>query len=175
MSEKIINAPAHGSNVARADIPAAYKWHTEDIYEEEAIWEKECEAFKAQIPTIKALQGQLTTAAKLLEALKLQDSMAMQLDKLYAYAALQKDADGSNQHLQGLVGTAANLAALFSSSNSFIEPEMLALGKEKLDAMLEEEPALQEYAFYIENFLRLNEHILSADKEALFAKGHLAT
>lgn len=175
MAEKIIEAPVHGINVARADIPAEYKWHTQDIYANEEAWQAECDSFKAKLPTLQGLQGQLTTAAKLLQALKLQDEMAMQLDKIYAYAGLQRDADGTDQHIQSLQGVAANLAATFSSSNSYIEPEMLALGKEKLDAMLLEEPALQEYGFYMENFLRLNEHILSADKEAQFAKGHLAT
>lgn len=175
MNEKNITAPAHGSNVARAEIPVQYKWHTQDIFVDEAAWQKECDSFKAKLPTLQALQGKLTTAAKLLAALKLQDEMAMQLDKIYAYAALQKDADGTDQHVQGLVGIAANLSATFSSLNSFIEPEMLALGEAKLAEMRKEEPALEEYGFYMENFLRLSKHILSADKEGMFAKGHLAT
>ncbi len=174
MSNKIVNAPEHGSDTARECIPEAYKWHTQDIYKTEADWEKECADFKEKLPHLQSLQGKLTTAEKLLEALKLQDEMAMQLDKIYAYAALQKDADGTNQHIQGLVGIAANLSATFSASNSYIEPEMLALGKETLDAFMQEEPSLQEYSFYIENFLRISQHILSADKEAMFAKGHLA-
>ena len=175
MTAKSINAPTNGINVPRAEIPDTCKWHIQDIYASEADWQAECDSFKAKLPTLQSLQGQLTTASMLLKALKLQDEMAMQLDKIYAYAGLQKDADGTDQHIQSLLGIAANLSASFSSSNSFIEPEMLALGQEKLAAMQQEEPALQEYAFYIANFLRLNEHILSADKEALFAKGHLAT
>ena len=51
----------------------------------------------------------------------------------------------------------------------------LALGKEKLLQMLDEEPALAEYRFYIENMVRLSDHVLSADKEAVFAQSHLAT
>ncbi len=49
------------------------------------------------------------------------------------------------------------------------------MGKERVAAMLEAEPALAEYKFYISNLLRLSEHVLSADKEALFAQSHLAT
>ena len=41
--------------------------------------------------------------------------------------------------------------------------------------MLDEEPALAEYRFYIENMVRLSDHVLSADKEAVFAQSHLAT
>ena len=175
MSKEIITAPAHGSNVARADIPAQYKWHTQDIFPDEPAWQAECASFKAKLPILQSFQGTLTNAAQLLAALKLQDEMSKQLDKIYAYAGLQKDADSTDQHIQSLVGIAANLAATFSSSNSFIEPEMLALGEARLAQMRKEEPALETYGFYIENFLRLNKHILAADKESMFAKGRLAT
>lgn len=175
MRKEIITAPAHGSNVARADIPAQYKWHTHDIFPNEAAWQAECASFKTKLPILQSFQGTLTTATQLLAALKLQDEMSMQLDKIYAYAGLQKDADSTDQHIQSLVGIAANLVATFSSSNSFIEPEMLALGEARLAQMRQEEPALETYDFYIENFLRLNKHILAADKESMFAKGRLAT
>lgn len=175
MTEKKPTTPVHGINVNRTDIPVEFKWHTQDIYASEADWQAECDSFKAKLPTLQALQGKLTTAENLLKALKLQDEMAMQLDKIYAYAGLQRDADGTDQHIQKLVGIAANLSAQFSSSNSYIEPEMLSLGEEKLAEFRKELPKLEEYGFYMENFLRLNAHILSADKEALFAKGHLAT
>ena len=175
MTEKNATTPVHGINVNRTDIPVEFKWHTQDIYASEADWQAECDSFKAKLPTLQALQGKLTTGENLLKALKLQDEMAMQLDKIYAYAGLQRDADGTDQHIQKLVGIAANLSAQFSSSNSYIEPEMLSLGEEKLAEFRKEVPALEEYGFYMENFLRLNAHILSADKEALFAKGHLAT
>ena len=42
METKNINIPAHGSNVLRADIPAEYKWHVQDIYADEAAWQAAC-------------------------------------------------------------------------------------------------------------------------------------
>lgn len=175
MTEKNIHIPAHGSNVNRADIPASCKWHVQDIYKAEADWQIACKSFKEKLPQLKAMQGTLTTATVLLKALKLQDELAQMLDKIYAYARLQQDADNTDQHLQALAGEAEGLAAAFTNSNSFLEPELLALGKDKVKAMQAEEPALNEYHFYIENLLRLANHVLSADKEAIFAQSHLAT
>ncbi|WP_405383656.1 oligoendopeptidase F [Phascolarctobacterium sp.] len=175
METKNINIPAHGSNVLRADIPAEYKWHVQDIYADEAAWQAACAEFKALLPQLEALKGSITSAQGLYNALHLQDKMSQMLDKLYAYPRLQQDADNTDQHLQAIAGEAEALAAAFSSANSFIEPEMLGLGKEKVAAMLAELPELAEYKFYVENLLRITDHILSADKEAIFAQSRLAT
>lgn len=167
--------PLHGSNVAREQIPTACKWHISDIYAGENDWQAACEEYKSKLPQLQAMQGQLNTAAAVCAALKLQEELAKLLDKIYAYARLQQDADNTDQKLQALAGEAEGMAAAFSNANAFVEPEMLALGKEKLLQMLDEEPALAEYRFYIENMVRLSDHVLSADKEAVFAQSHLAT
>lgn len=173
MTEKN-TTPLHGSNVNRSDIPNTYKWHVNDIYADEAAWSEACTAFKKQLPTLKSMHGTLTNAANLAKALKLQDELSQMLEKIYAYARLQQDADNTDQHLQALAGEAEGLAAAFSSANAFLEPEMLALGNEKVETMLQSDPALAEYKFYITNLLRISSHILSADKEALFAESRLA-
>ena len=175
MTDKKIQIPVHGSNVSRADIPEACKWHVQDIYVDEAAWHKACAEFKELLPQLKAMQGTLTTGQAIYAALNLQSEMSQLMDKIYAYARLQQDADNTDQHMQALSGEAEGLAADFSNANSFIEAEMLALGKKKVEALLASEPILAEYKFYIENLLRLADHVLSADKEAIFAQSHLAT
>lgn len=167
--------PEHGSSVERSAIPAACKWHVQDIYADDAAWRAACDEYKAKLPQLKAMQGTLVTGSAVLAALRLQDALAQLLDKIYAYARLQQDADNTDQHLQALSGEAEGLAASFSNANSFIEPEMLGLGREALEAMLQEEAGLDEYRFYIQNLLRQSAHILSAEKEAVFAQSHLAT
>lgn len=167
--------PEHGCNVDRKNIPQECKWHVEDIYPTEAEWEAQCQLFKEKLPCLVALKGQITTGAKLYEALSLQDELAKMLDKLFAYARLQQDADNTDQHLQALTGQADGLAAAFSSSNSFIEPEMLAHGEETIAQWFAECPELAEYKHYVENLVRINSHVLSAEMEALFAESRLAT
>ncbi len=167
--------PEHGSSVERAAIPAGCKWRVQDIYADEAAWRTACDEYKAKLPQLKAMQGTLVTGSAVLAALRLQDELARLLDKIYAYARLQQDADNTDQHLQALSGEAEGLLASFSNANSFIEPEMLGLGREALETMLQEKAGLDEYRFYIQNLLRQSAHILSAEKEAVFAQSHLAT
>ena len=174
MTEQAQATPVHGSNVLRADIPASCKWHIQDIYTDENAWQEACASFKQGLEEMHALEGSLTSAARLLQALRLRDTLSMQLDKLYAYAALQKDADGTDQHVQALVGLATGLISDFSQTTSFLEPELLSLGADKLQQFLVEEPGLKDYAFSINNLLRLQQHVLPADKEALCARSYLS-
>jgi oligoendopeptidase F len=174
MTTNNIDIPAHGSSVPRASIPAAYKWRVEDIYPSQEAWQNACAEFKALLPQLQELRGKLKTAALLAQALRLQERLAQLLDKIYAYARLQQDADNTDQKMQALSGEAEGLVATYSSATSFIEPELLALGKEKVEIMLNE-PALEEYKFYLGNIMRLADHVLSADKEAICAQSRLAT
>lgn len=167
--------PIHGCNIPRKQIPVSCKWKIEDIYANEEAWRSACTEFKRQLSVLKAMQGTLKTGKALANTLKLQDKLTQLIDKIYAYANLQKDADNTDQHFQALAGEAESLEAAFSETNSFIEPEMLSLGEKKIQEMVASEPDLAEYKFYIANLMRIAKHILTADKESLFAQSNLAT
>ncbi len=175
MNKENIDTVKHGSNIARADIDGACKWHIYDIYVDEEQWHNACDEYKNKLPQLKAMQGTLQTAENILAALKLNDELGKLLEKIYAYARLQQDADNTDQHLQALAGEAEALAAEYNNANSFIESEIVALGSDTLNVMLEQTTALGEYKFYINNLLRLSKHVLSAEKEAVFAQSQLAT
>ncbi|MBQ7318171.1 MAG: oligoendopeptidase F family protein, partial [Phascolarctobacterium sp.] len=173
MTEKII--PAHGSSVPRADIPADCKWRVNDIYVDEQEWQAACDKLKNKLPLLSEFKGLLCDAKVMATALIMQDELAQLVEKIYAYARLQQDADNTDQHLQALAGEAEALAAAFSNANSFIEPEILALDKDLLANMLASEPALANYRHYVENLVRLSNHVLPAEMEELLAQSRLAT
>ena len=83
----------------RAD-SGSCKWQVSDIYASENDWQAACEEYKSKLPQLQAMQGQLNTAAAVCAALKLQEELAKLLDKIYAYARLQQDADNTDQKLQ---------------------------------------------------------------------------
>ena len=145
MTEEKNTTPLHGSNVAREQIPTACKWHISDIYAGENDWQAACEEYKSKLPQLQAMQGQLNTAAAVCAALKLQEELAKLLDKIYAYARLQQDADNTDQKLQALAGEAEGMAAAFSNANAFIDPDMERHGIELSDwkGMLAGQPLTQ--------------------------------
>lgn len=168
-----MNTPAHGSHIARKEIPTACKWRTEDIYPSPEAWEKACRILQELIEKLTARQGLLTSPAALLETLRLRDRTAQGIEKIYAYARLQQDADNEDPAAQALAGKAESLNADYENAISFIEPEILALPREQRNALLTD-PAFADYDFYLKNLERMSSHILPAREESLLARGSLA-
>ena len=174
MTENKAAIPLHGSSVDRKDIPSFCQWHVEDIYGDVTAWRTACSQFKAELPKLSELQGTITNGQALLKVLRLQDELGKVLEKIYAYACLQRDSDNTNQDFQAMAGEAESMVAAYSNAVSFIDPELLSLGQKKIAAMQSEEKELKEYAHYIDNLMRSSKHILTADKEAILAQRRLA-
>ena len=174
MTENKAAIPLHGSSVDRKDIPSFCQWHVEDIYGDVTAWRTACSQFKAELPKLSELQGTITNGQALLKVLRLQDELGKVLEKIYAYACLQRDSDNTNQDFQAMAGEAESMVAAYSNAVSFIDPELLSLGQKKIASMQSEEKELKEYAHYIDNLMRSSKHILTADKEAILAQSRLA-
>ena len=122
-----MNTPSHGSKVARKDVPAACQWKIQDIYVTQEEWEKACTALKELIAELETCKGSLKDAGILLQALQLRDRMSQEIDKIYAYARLQQDADNSDVNAQALSGKAEGILAAFYNAVSFIDSEVTSL------------------------------------------------
>ena len=169
-----MNTPSHGSKVARKDIPAAFQWKIQDIYATQEEWEKACTALKELIAELETCKGSLKDASILLQALQLRDRMSQEIDKIYAYARLQQDADNGDVNAQALSGKAEGILAAFYNAVSFIDSEVTSLPKEQLE-QLKNDPLFSDYSFYLEDLERMREHVLPGEQEAILAQSQLAT
>ena len=169
-----MNTPSHGSNIDRKDIPARYQWSIHDIYASQEDWEKSCASLKVLIADLNNCQGRLNTPAVLLQALQLRDRLSQEIDKIYAYARLQQDADNGDTNAQALSGKAEGLLADFYNAVSFIDSEITSLSKEQIE-QLKSDPLFSAYDFYLKDLERMREHVLPPEQEALLAQSQLAT
>jgi oligoendopeptidase F len=168
------NTVKYGANTPRTAIPSQYKWKITDIYPQETAWKKACKELKAQLPSLQAFQGKLKKPTQLLAALKKCDQLAQEVEKIYAYARLQLDADNTSTHYQALAGQAENLLAAFNNTASFMEPDILALSAAQKKKILNT-AAFKDYRFNLENLFRKAAHVLNPEQEALLAHSMLAT
>ncbi|HHX23355.1 MAG TPA: oligoendopeptidase F [Thermoanaerobacterales bacterium] len=155
---------------SREEIDSIYKWKLEDIYENEELWEKDFDQVKQQLNLFDEYRGKINSAEKLLGVLKLKDEVAMKIDRLFTYARMRKDEDNTRAKYQALSDRAMGLLIEVSSSLSFIEPEILSLPKEDLMGFIEHNNDLKLYKHYLENLLRMQNHILDADREKMLAE-----
>lgn len=154
----------------RSDVPVEYKWRLEDIYQSDADWEKDVQKAKQLAEQITAKKGTLSESGKhLLDVLKLQDELLMTLDQVYVYARMRRDEDNANSTYQGLTDRATGLSTQVYGAISYIQPEILAIPTEDLEAWTKQERGLEHYRILLEEITRFKPHTLSSEEEALLA------
>ena len=169
-----MNTPPHGSNIDRKSIPGDCQWNIHDIYASQEEWDKACAGLKELIAGLETCQGSLKEPAILLRVLQLRDRLSQEIDKIYAYARLQQDADNGDTNAQALSGKAEGLLSSFYNAVSFIDSEITSLSKEQLE-QLKSNPLFADYDFYLKDLERMREHVLPGEQEAILAQSRLAT
>ena len=155
----------------RSEVPEELTWDLETIFKTDDLWEEEFEALKADIPKIKEFQNTLgDSATQLANMFKMQDELSERMGKLFTYAHMRNDQDTTNDFYQALNQKAESLLTLFSSTMSFIVPEILSMDETTIDKFLKENEDLQLYKKVLDDISRQRAHILSEKEEALLSE-----
>lgn len=154
----------------RDEVDVSLKWHLNDLFESDNIWEEEFSAIKALIPSLAQLSGNLKSSAVALHqgivALLHAD---LRLERLYVYAHMRQDEDNAVSSCQAMSDRAAALAVEMNTATSFVTPEILEIDDQTLAAWQKDYPPLAEYALYLEEITRYRPHTLSQREESLLA------
>lgn len=154
----------------RSEIPEQYKWHLNDIYENDDLWQEDFSKLKNSLSHISDYAGTLKNSAQdLLACLKATDEIGKLGGKLYAYSRMHRDENTADANYQAMTGKLESLLAEAGAATAFIEPEILALPDETLTAFRKQETGLKEYSFYFTNLARQKEHVLSPAEEAILS------
>lgn len=154
----------------REDIDVEMTWRLEDIYPDEALWEKELQEARTLAADIRKYEGRLGESAQnLYQALKLYDDCSLKLDRVAGYASMRHDQDAGNARCQELELKAQSAAVRISEELSFIEPEILAIPDDVIARFYDEVPEIAGYDVTIREIRRLRDHTLSKEMEQLLA------
>jgi len=154
----------------RARIADKYKWNLADIYPSEAAWRTAKDKLAGDLPQLRQYQGKLTSsAATLVDALDKQYAFDKEISRLYVYASMLADQDSRDATHEGMQQQMVQLAATFSATASFMEPEILKTNKATIEKYLTAEPRLKVYSFYLRDVLRRAEHTLTDSEEKILA------
>ncbi|WP_422444739.1 oligoendopeptidase F [Thermoanaerobacterium sp. DL9XJH110] len=154
---------------SRDEIDAKYKWRLEDIYESDELWERDFNRVKNLLLKLEGFRGRINSPGNLMRVLKLKDEIGRLNDRLFTYARMRRDEDNTRARYQALADRAVRLSVEVAGGLSFIEPEILALPEEKLLNFIDGNIELKLYRHYIEDLLRMKNHILDAKSEKILA------
>lgn len=158
----------------RDEVPAKYKWDLSHLYTTDESWKTEKEHVQQQMKQVASYKGKLTqSAATLLEALELNSGLAKEMVRLSSYASMKSDQDTRVTKYAGMKQELQQLFSEYGALASYMEPELLTLQEDKLNAFIEQEKGLATYKFYIMDLLRKRAHRGSEEVEKIMAYSSL--
>lgn len=145
------------------------KWNLKVFYDSDQAWEKDFELLKEKIKGFSAFQGKLSDYDKFLAYHLYDEEVTKLLYKIYAYAHLGSDLNLKDSGKMTLNQQVMLTLSQLNQLTSFISPELIALGEEKVFSFLKRDERLKPYQFPYEKLFRGQAHILDDAKEKLLS------
>jgi len=147
------------------------EWDTAEMFTSDEVFLEERAAFEENIAGIEEFRGRLGESAGVMRrCLERRSDFERRYLKMAIYAMMALDKDLRNADAQKLRAETQRVGVLLSEKTSWVEPEILDLGSEKVDGYLAEDPGLEQYAVFLRDVVRRAKHTLPAEQEALLAK-----
>lgn len=154
----------------RADVPAEERWNASSVFASGEAWEEEVASLGRALEGAARFKGALADGpGALADALQERDELIRRVEVVYMYAGMEFNVDMSDQVSSAMIGKAQGLYGKVLGAVSFIEPELIALGREKALAWAKKDPRLAAYEHYFDNLFRMEKHIRSDEVEELLA------
>jgi oligoendopeptidase F len=149
-------------------------WDLTEVYPDTAAWDAARRATLAAVPGLESYKGRLgESAAVLAEAMVAQSDLTKTAVRVFVYASLKGDEDLRNAEAQERVSQARDLFTALGEATAWTAPELLEVGKDKIEAFIAESPVLQErFAFGLRDTFRQAEHILPPLGEQILASAN---
>jgi oligoendopeptidase F len=152
------------------------RWNLKDIYVDAEAWDAALTAIQSGVDELKTFQGTFSSGpGALLECLEVHVRVLKEMYRASSYASMRYHEDTRVGVTAGMEQRAGLVATRLSEAASFIEPEILALGQETVQAYITAEPALETYRHQLDDILRRGAHTRSASEEEIIAAAGLVT
>ena len=147
-----------------------YVWDLTSFYASKADWETELERLRSEIKSLKKYQGRLGRNSKtLLKALDARSAFYKELLRAWSYASNQRSTNLGDPEGQAMVGRIQALYQEASAAQSFLAPEIVELGKRRIEKLIKREKGLEKHALFLRNTLRQGAHVLSPETEEVLS------
>lgn len=155
--------------LSREELSNEHKWDLELIYKNPSEWEEAFRNVQSDIACILKYKGKLSDKKKLMEFIKLEESVSLELGRIYVYAHMKSHEDLRISKYQEYAARADILNTLFDESTAFYAPEILKIPENKLQEFLEDDE-LKLYSFHFEELLHSKPHTLPTEQEEILAR-----
>jgi oligoendopeptidase F len=152
----------------RSSIAPEHTWNAESVFASAEAWDAEAQALPAALAGVTAYQGRLGDSPdQLVGCLQAFEDLLGRVGRLSTYALMDHHVDTTDQAAARRYGQAQGLFGQMLGSLGFIDPELLAIGREKLDGWTKSNAGAARYAHYIDDLYRRQAHVRSTEVEQI--------
>ncbi|HKJ77921.1 MAG TPA: oligoendopeptidase F [Prolixibacteraceae bacterium] len=160
--------------LSRADVEIDDTWRLEDIYASDEAWREAKKEMADRAEDINSFKGEITNSAKnLREFLEFGSEISKEVSRLYSYASMNSDVDTRVSDYLAMKQEMGQLLTRLQSLSAFSEPEILAAGQERIEALINSDEGLEKYRMYLTDLFRKQKHRLSASEEKIMAEASM--
>jgi oligoendopeptidase F len=154
----------------RSAVPFEQTWDLASVYATAVDWDAACTELAAQLPLLAAFRGRLAEGpATLLAFLEPMQAAGVLLGKITIYASNGASVDTGDQAAAARAGQARTLMANYAAAVAFLDPELVAIGLDQVDAWIDAVPDLAFFSHYVDRLRRRETHVRSGEVEEVLA------
>ncbi|MGX7107764.1 oligoendopeptidase F [Hutsoniella sourekii] len=155
----------------REEVPSQYQWDLTPMYASDQDFLEALEEFQGRLGNLDQLPGSLSESSDhLFEALEIISDYQRTMGNLYVYSHLKNDQDQGNDHYQTLEAQASQVAVALSEKLAFLQPELVAMDPDTLQAFMATDSRLAKYRQFLDDAVRYRAHTLTKDQESILAQ-----
>jgi len=154
----------------RREVPPEQTWDLESVFASPADWEAACQRLSDMLPKLASFQGRLGEGAQaILEYLNLAQEAGILAGKIRTYAFNKSAVDSTDQEAVARAGQSTTLLSRYFAAVAFSDPELMAIGFERLQDWITQTPELAYFAQYVDRLQKHQAHVRSGEVEQVLA------
>lgn len=145
------------------------QWNLKNIFKTEQEWENSLALLTPLIERIPSYKGKLGDSQTFHEFMLLDLEISKIIMPIYSYAHLASDLNRKDIQLTQRMQRAYIAFMKYNQVSSWVTPEIISLGKDKVLSMIDEYEDLHQFRFSMEQTFHNQEHILADSQEAIIS------
>jgi oligoendopeptidase F len=152
----------------RDEIEDKYKWNAESVFRTREELEDAFEHQAELVEKAAAYRGRLSEGPEVFkEAIQAIEEVMLHVGKLFVYTNMAYSVNSHDQQAAKDSNRAQSIFGKAMAAISFMDPELIAIGRERLESWMENDHDLKLYEHYVDNLFRKQAQIRSPEVEEL--------
>lgn len=145
------------------------RWDLTYHFKDKKEFEQALEKVNQIIASLKDYEGKLHEEEKFVQYCLTMKTFEEEASRVYQYASLKSDLDKKDVESAADFNRCQLLFYTLSEVTSYVEPEIIAIGEEKMMDMLNKHKEIEEFRFSLQKLFRGSKHILDGKSERLLS------